>query len=699
MRDISYIVGIDIGGTFTDIVIFDRNIGIIKKVMKISTQTKNPQRSVIEALNRIEQLVREKINLILHATTIATNALLGQLGLELPKCALITTKGFRDVIEIGRQRRPELYNLFFTKPKPLIPRKYRFEVDERIDSNGRVIKEPSQEEIKQIADLLILNKIVSVAICLINSYINPVNEEKIRDQLKELIPEIMISISTEVDNQYREYERTSTTVVNAILMPIVSKYLEKLEEQLGHICLNSKLLIMKSDGGVSEPKIIMKKPVSIIESGPAAGVIATKFIGEIIGERNLISFDMGGTTAKTGTIINATPIITTEYEVGGKIHSGRILKGSGYPVRYPFIDLAEVSSGGGSIIWIDQAGALKVGPISAGADPGPACYGKGGQEPTITDANLVLGRIGEYTLLGGEMKISKELAFRAFKNRISSQIPMGPEDASIGAVKIANNLMSKIIRIVTIERGLDPRDFVLVAFGGAGPIHACSLADELEIKKIVIPIYPGLFSALGLLATDVKHTYIRPIMKTATELTAEELRNIFSGISTKAIKQLESIGFPSNKICLRGLLDIRYKGQGYELLLNIESPEEIEIEKIIEDFHRLHKSVYGYSIPDEEVEIINARLESYGLMDKIHPRKLRKANRNNPKSAIREYRECYYENIDEFAPSPVYNKDKLLAGDIIDGPAIIEYYDATAVIYPKWKAQVDDYGNINIMRE
>ena len=644
----THIIGVDIGGTFTDIVVFDKETGRIIKTHKVHSTPRNPHIGVVNALKKLEREILQNTDLIFHATTIATNMLLGQLGLEIPRCALITTRGFRDVIEIGRQRRPELYNLFFEKPKPLIPRRYRFEIDERVDSSGRIIKEPPVEEIDEIAERIRENRIISVAISFINSYANPHNEIVVKKELMKRIPDLMICVSTEVDNQYREYERMSTTVVNAVLMPVVSKYLTKLSEEIEGLAPKSNLLVMKSDGGASSIDVVSKLPVSIIESGPASGVIATKFLGEILGEKNLISFDMGGTTAKSGVILDGRPLITTEYEVAGKVHSGRIVKGSGYPVRYPFIDLAEISSGGGSIIWVDEAGGLRVGPISAGADPGPACYGRGGIDPTITDANLILGRIGEKTLLGGEMKIYMDKAKEAFRDRICKYSNYDVITAAIGAIKIANTLMSKILRIITIERGLDPRDFIIVAFGGAGPMHACALAEELGIRKVIVPVFPGVFSALGLVVADIKHTYLRPVMKALSELNVDEFRAKASAMLTRAYEELKKYGVGIDDVAMGLFVDARYRGQGYELLVELPMDSVKNVDVIAERFHGLHERVYGYSMKDEEIEIINIRLEAIGVIRRPKPEKVMRGGRYNPDNAIKYKRECFFETIDDF---------------------------------------------------
>jgi len=687
------IVGIDIGGTFTDVVVFDTDRGIFVERIKTLSTPRRPQRSVIDVLKKLSRFHRD-IRIVIHATTIATNALLGQVGLELPKAALITTKGFRDVLEIGRQRRPSLYDPFFEKPKPLIPRRYRFEVNERVDGEGKILRRPSDNELRSLVEVIRKEHIVSVAICLINSYLNHENERYVKEFLGSNLDDVYICASYEVDDQYREYERMSTTAVNAILMPIVSRYLLELENMINQILPTTTFLIMKSDGGVSRPKFIVSRPATIIESGPAAGVIATEFICSLLGLSELLSFDMGGTTAKAGTIINGKPTITTEYEVGGKIHAGRIVKGSGYPIRYSFIDLAEVSSGGGSIIWVDEAGGLRVGPISAGSDPGPACYGRGGSKPTITDAHVVLGIIDDGFPLGGEIRVKRDLAWESLIKNVDI---MDPVEVSIGAIKLANSTMAKILRIVTVERGLDPRDFVLVAFGGAGPMHACALADDLGIQKILIPIYPGLFSALGLIATKYKHVYYKSFMKTTSELEIDELLDSFRSLHRKALNDFNEIGIPSQRILISNFIDARYYGQGYELVVPIDLDKINDVGDIEKVFHDEHRRIYGYSIDEFDVEIVNVRVEAVGLLTQISLKKMN-AYRQDPSQAMTGQREAYFGSIDDFEKAHIYRREKLVWGNIIEGPAIIESYDSTILVEPRWQGHVDEYGNIILMR-
>ena len=543
----TYRVSIDIGGTFTDLIALNETNGAFVNI-KIPSTPNDPAAGFIEALKRfLLDKNPDQIKTINHATTIAVNTLLGQTGLEIPKVASISTEGFKDILEIGRQRRHELYNLYMQKPPTLVQRQLRFQIAERINSEGTILQSIDEQEVHSIACKLQGKDVRAVAITLLFSYANSANEKTIERILQKDIPDLFISRSSEIAPEQREYERTSTAVVNACLMPIISSYIKKLKTEINLLGVHAPLYIMQSDGGLAKEQIVTERPVCIVESGPAAGVIASSFYARKIGLKNILSFDMGGTTAKAGTILAGKPEIVMEYEVAGKIHSGRIIKGSGYPIKFPFIDLAECSAGGGTIAWVDNTGSLKVGPTSAGAIPGPPCYGKGGEKPTVTDANLVLGRLNPKHLLGGEMPIFPNLSKEALQKEICQKTGLNLETAAIGIVKIVNSQMSKILRIVSIERGLDPRKFALVCFGGAGPMHACALAEELSISKIIVPPSPGLFSAQGLLTPDIISENVQSIM-TSADKTDTKLENAFESLEAKAEETLISQGVKSKNI-------------------------------------------------------------------------------------------------------------------------------------------------------
>ncbi|MEM0150818.1 MAG: hydantoinase/oxoprolinase family protein [Thermoplasmata archaeon] len=663
-----YQIGIDIGGTFTDIVIFDSALNEIK-VIKILT-TSNPEEAVIDALKNLK-INKDDISIINHATTIATNALLT--GSNLPKGALITTYGFRDIVEIGRQRRAEIYNLDFNRPKPLIPRKYRYGVRERILHNGDVYIELNYKDLEKIKKKIKSEKIETLAISLLNSYTNPLHELKVKDYFSDL--NISAFISSEVDPQYREFERTSTTVVNAILSPIVTTYLKKLEEGIRLMGFNAPIYVMSSNGGLNTINYASRMPISIIESGPGAGVMSSLYLSKYLGIENIITFDMGGTTAKAGTIVNGKIEISNEFEAAGKTHSGRSIKGSGYVVRYPFIDLAEVSAGGGTIAWVDDEKILHVGPKSAGSIPGPAGYGKGGVDPTVTDANIVLGRIPEY-ILGGEMKIFPNLSKESLK-KISYPLDLDEIRSAKGILALANNTMAKAISIVTIERGRDPRDFTLFAFGGAGPLHSCDLAEEMGIKEIIIPKNPGLFSAFGLLTVDIRRVFISSVIQ-------GNLNQIFMNLIEKAKNSLIQENFKD--IQFDRFIDVRYLGQSYEI--TIEYYDGMDINK---RFNEEHQRIYGY-YSNDPVEIVNARVVATVKIPKaIIKEKIKKEG-----DIIKSKRRVYFS--DEFIDCDTFKRETLNPGMNGLGPTLIEGYDSTVIINPNWKWEIDKFENIRIWR-
>ena len=663
------LVGIDIGGTFTDLVYFDgSNFGVVKVLT-------TPKRPAVGALNAIEKagINLGNVKILVHATTLGTNLFLGQEHLKPPKVALVTTKGFRDVIEIGRQRRTELYNLFFEKPKPLLRRRDRFEVEERINSKGEVVVPLNEDEMRRIAEIIKERGYDIVVVSFINSYVNPKHELKAKEILEELCG-IEVVTSHEVNPEYKEFERTSTTLVNAFLKPLMSKYLNELISELRSRGFRGRFYVMQSSGGIANVEMAVEKPAMFIESGPSAGAVAVAFFSELTGDRNAIGFDMGGTTAKASTIVDHTPEVTTEYEVGGKVHAGRLVKGSGYPVRFPFIDLAEVSAGGGTIAWVDEGGALRVGPISAGADPGPACYGKG-DKATITDANLVLGRLGER--LGSGMRLDKERALKAI-GKLADELGMDVTEVAWGIVRIANTIMSKALRMVTVERGHDPRDFVMFAFGGAGPMHGVELGEELNVKAVVIPPNAGVFSAYGLLLADLRVDLVKSWLKPAKE---DEMEEEFDGMAKKA---LESIKMSDVKIFKA--VDLRYKGQSYEITvpwLGVEESERI--------FHERHEALYGFRL-DDDVEFVNLRVTAIGFVDKPKPVG-KEVEEHEPKP---EYsREVFF---GDWFETPVFKREMLKPGAVIEGQAIVESYDTVIVIPPDFRAFVDGWGNVRVVR-
>ncbi len=680
------IAGIDVGGTFTDLVLFDTRRKQLRHLKVLST----PREPVVGIMIALSQAVEElgEIDTIIHATTIGTNMFLGQIGLNPPKTALITNEGFTDIIEIGRQNRPELYNLYFSRPKPLIPRKYRIGIRGRINSRGEELEPLDAEDLRRKVSKLCKEGVRVYAISFLHSYKNPRHEELAEKIVKETCPEAIVVSSHKIDPEPMEYERTSTTVVNAILKPLLGKYLEDLDEALRSQGFEGQLLVMQSNGGISKVKEALEKPAMFIESGPSAGAVAVAYFSRILHIEKALGFDMGGTTAKASSIINGTPEITTMYEVGGKIHMGRLVRGSGYPVRFPYIDLAEVSAGGGTIAWIDKGGALRVGPISAGADPGPACYGLGGKEPTITDANLILGRLPD-KLAGARLLLSKELAVKAVK-KLAKQLGTEIEEAAWSIIKIANTIMSKALRLVTVEKGYDPREFSMFAFGGAGPLHAVEIASDLEISRVLIPPRPGVFSALGLIVTDYKHDFTYPIVKPVDEIEEGFLEKVFVDLQEKANKILEEEGIPYNKRIFRRYLEARYWGQRYTLLI----PYHENLENIKESFHEMHAARYGFMNEEEDIILVVARLEAVGLT--VKPRFSYKNKYVVEDVEPEYYREVFFEK--GWTETGIYRMENLKPGSRITGPAIVEEADSTIVIPEGYMAVLDQTGILDIRR-
>jgi N-methylhydantoinase A len=685
-----YRVSVDVGGTFTDLVALDESTGAVINI-KTPSVPKNPEMGVVNAVREfLETYDAGSVRMIGHATTIATNALFGQVDLHLPKTGLVTTDGFKDVIEIGRQRRAEVYNLFFERPPMLVKRRHRYELSERVSPIGQVESGIDEVELAKVIDRLVEDGIESVAIGFINSYANTAHEVMVKQSIQDKL-DVYVTASHEISNEYREYERFSTAVVNAVLMPVIHTYINQLETDLESLGLKTQLYVMQSNGGLAKSNTVSQKPATIVESGPAAGVIAAAWLGEQTGIKNIISFDMGGTTAKAGTVRGRIPEVVPEYEVAGKIHMGRLVKGSGYPVRFPFIDLAECSAGGGTIAKAVN-GSLMVGPMSAGAVPGPACYGRGGVEATITDANLLVGRLNPGNLLDGAMDIHPEKAVEAYQ-MLGETLGFSAEETAMSVVRIANSMMSKILRIVSVERGYDPRDFALVAFGGAGPMHACALAEELEINNILVPPNPGMFSALGLLTADLFHDYSRPVLSGVDSIDPDSVEELFKGMEKEGREVLESEDIPENHHRYQRTLDMRYRGQGFELNIETETPFTLSsIKNAVRDFHEKHTEVYGYAEEKEPVEVVNAKLRVIGILDS--PKLPTRDASGGAES--RENRKVFFETDNEWYTVGVYDRATIGSGST--GPAIIEQYDSTTVVYPGWRFKPDSYGNLILGR-
>jgi len=662
-----YKLSIDIGGTFTDFVLIkDDEI----KVLKVASTPDDPANAVISGI-KIIGVAEKDIEYLVHGTTVATNAVLEHKG---AKVAMITTKGFKDVIEIGRQSRgwpkPNIYDFFIDKPKPLAKCEYRFEVTERVDYKGNIVVDLDRKELKKIIQKIQDSAIESVAICFLFSYANPKHELEAKDLIKKELPNLHISSSAEVVPEYREYERFSTTLLNAYTAPIMSKYLKHLKTSDATVPV--KIFLMESNGGIMTLETAIQRSVHTLLSGPAAGVIGSAFLSDLLGYKNAITFDMGGTSTDVCLIENGNPNITTEGFIGS------------YPVKVPMININTVGAGGGSIAWVDAGGALRVGPESAGADPGPACYAKAGENATVTDANVVLGYINPDYFLGGEMKLDMQSAIKSIK-KISKEIDLDLIKTASGIIQVANSNMERAIRVISVEKGYDLRDFVLIAYGGSGGLHATALAKDLNLPIVVLPRYSGVFSAIGLLSADIKQDYSLTRIQKTKDVAEKELENSFKEMENKARSKLESEGF--KEVLINRSVDMRYVGQSFELNIPLSI---CDINQIVKDFNALHEKTYGYCA-DMETEIVNLRISAIVKTPKI---KLKKLNiTGNLERAFKYERTAYFGELLEV---PVYEHSLLSSGNIINGPAIIEQVESTIVIHPKQKARLDDYGNVVI---
>ncbi len=694
-------LGVDIGGTFTDLVIVNEETGAIT-IEKIPSTPSDPSLSfhaiILKGLAAAGATPRN-VGYLVHGTTVATNCIIEG---KTAACGLLTTEGFRDILEIARQIKPEPFNLFFEKPRPLVPRHRALEARERLDPEGRVIEALVPDSVLAAARAFAEQGVEAVAICFLHSYINPRHEQRAAEILARELPGVHLSLSSEVCPEFREYFRASTTVVNAAITPIVSTYLSRVEAKLADLGVGVQLCIMQSNGGIYTSEIARKKPVHIVESGPAAGVIVAAHVASLTGRRNVISLDIGGTTAKAGLIQNGAPRISNEFEVGAQATGRRLnAKATGYPIKSGVVDLVEIGAGGGSLAWVDSGGALRVGPQSAGAEPGPACYGWGGLLPTLTDANLVLGRINPDFFLGGKMNLSRAAAARAVETQLANKLSLTVTEAAVGMVEVANSNMIEALRLVSVERGLDPRDFALVVFGGAGPLHANAIAHELRIPEVIIPLSPGVSSALGLLLADIKHDFVRTYIKDLSKVDLDFVNRGFAEFEREGRALLEREGVGAENQRFLRTLDMRLKGQSFELKVALDpgTLSASQLQSAAEAFHELHALTYGHSFPGEPVEIVNLRLTAQGVIPKPRMRRVEEANDRaaSAEHALKGDRPVCFQAADGFVSTPIYDRYALQAGARVAGPAILEQFDSTVVIHPGYEGTVDAFGSVHLM--
>src|SRR5579864_1178653 len=688
--------GVDIGGTFTDIVLLGEDGSRYTK--KVSSTVDDYARAIVEGLAALLAEVGAEasgIAELLHGTTVASNAILEHKG---AKTGLITTKGFRDVLEIRNLRMPRLYDMSWTKPPPLVERRLRTEVDERVNAQGEIETPLDEKSVERAAEFLVAEGVEAIAVCLLHSYLNPAHEERVKEVVARMAPATTLCISAEVLPLINEYERSSTTVINAYVRLIVERYLSRLIGEVRRIGIDVPLLLMQSNGGLTTAKAAAVTPMHIIESGPAAGVVGVQALMRRIGVANAISFDMGGTTAKASLIENGEVTRAAEYQVGAGIVLGsRLLSGAGYTLKVPAIDLAEIGAGGGSILWIDAGGALQVGPHSAGASPGPVAYDQGGAEPTVTDANLALGYLNPGHLVGGALRLNAEKSRAVIAEKIAKPLGMAVEDAAYGAHLIAASNMIRALKAVSSERGRDPRDYALVAFGGNGPIFVAGMAQDIGIKRVLIPPSAGVFSSFGLLYAEVEYYFTRTRKRLLRSAPPAELQAVLDGLEAEARMRLGEDGFAADRIEIRRFTSLHYQGQSFELRVPVATGrlDTAALAAIEEAFGVEHERTYGHRAGvDEPVELVSLEVIGRGIPDKPRAQSAAAANLAPDIAIASPTRRAYFGPQQGWQEAKVVNRSALKTPHT--GPCIVEEYDATCLVPPGWTACLDEHGNIEL---
>ncbi|HTS41158.1 MAG TPA: hydantoinase/oxoprolinase family protein [Xanthobacteraceae bacterium] len=668
-------VAVDIGGTFTDLLGFDDEKGSFIQAKSLTTPGELVQ-GVIDCIEK-SGVDAKAVDELIHGSTIAINTLIERKG---AKTGLVVTRGTRDVYMIGRGNRPESYNLFFRRHEPLVSRQFTCEIEERLLAGGTVFEPLKRASVTEACKLLKSAGVEAVAVCFLHAYANPAHERITGDMIRKAMPGAYVSLSHEILREYREFERISTTVVNAYIGPKVGGYVKGLKNNLARIGFDGDLSIMRSNGGVMTPEVATERPVAMMESGPVGGIIASAHVGHTLGYPNVISFDMGGTTAKASLIRTGEPTMAPGYYVGGYA--------SGHPVMLPMVDVVEVGAGGGSIAWRDNVGALKVGPQSAGADPGPICYRAGGTEPTITDANVALGRLDPDHFLGGQMKLDAAAARRGIKEKIADPLGLDAVVAAQAIVEIAINKMSLAVREVSVAKGYDPRDFALVASGGAGPLHVCAIARELYIPTVIVPLFPSHFSALGMLLADERHDFTRTVYS--------DLANVDFGkliaIHDEMVKDAKASLRHGKNATFQIHLDLRYVGQEFTLSVPVEYRQlkNADRKAIRTAFDQLYEQRYAHHSPEEPVEMVNIRLAAVGKRPKLEFPSLGRTSATRPSGE----RAVYFSSANKPLMAKVYRRENLTAGAKIAGPALIEEHGTTTVLFERDNCQVAPSGEL-----
>lgn len=694
-----YQIGFDIGGTFTDVVFLNRDTGELL-LRKALTTPKDPSQS---ALNIIRKAITDvglvdlsqEIESIIHGTTLVVNAIVERRG---SRTGLITTKGFRDIIEARKEKRYDLYDIFIELPQPLVPRYLRRGVTERSDERGTILQPLDLEETDKILKDFIKEKVESIAVCFLHSYRNPRHEFFVRDLICEKAPHITVSLSSEVVPEIREYERFSTTVCNAYTQPILAGYLSKIEGVLHDMGVQRDLTVMLSHGGIASSETARRFPVRVMESGPAGGVMAASFYGKLKGWKRIVSFDMGGTTAKICLVEDGKPMMTNDFEVA-KIH--RFKKGSGLAVKISTVDMIEIGAGGGSIATIDRLGLMKVGPASAGANPGPACYGLGGNDPTVTDADLILGYLNEKYFLGGQMELVHERAKEAIEEKLGSPLGLNLAEVAWGIRRVVDENMTNAARMYAFEKGKDMKAYTLIAFGGAGPVHACALARKLGITRVFVPFGAGVASAVGFLCTPLSIDFVRSYVTPLNQIDLEVLNRLLKEMDEEGFSILGKAGIPKKDIEIHRKAEMRYLGQSHEISVPIPagtlSQEDLKV--IHSTFEKEYEQIFSRTNPGYHIEAINWRVLARGPELGLHLKSFDSRDGNGSDVIGKGRRSVYFEEFNGYDQVLVFDRCRLLPGSVLKGPAIIEDVESTTVIGPGWTTEVDEFLNLTIERE
>lgn len=684
-------IGIDVGGTFTDIVGLEESTGRIYYAKTLTTP-RDLADGVVDGIGKLFDQVSPSgdaramkivpVESVVHGTTIGTNALIERKG---ARAGLITTAGFRDVLEIGRVQRPPeaLYDFTVDNPPPLIPRYLRREVKERIGAAGEIVLPLDEDSARSEVCFLRDQGVKSIAVCLLFSFLNDAHEKRLAEIILEEIPDAYVTLSSLIAPEFREYERTSTAVINAYLLPIIKVYLDNLSRRLKRDYSVEDLRIMQASGGSMTLEVARERAVNTVNSGPAGGALAGAFIGSVVGESRLITVDMGGTSFDIGLVEEGKPRVSSDGNL------------EGYPVKIPMVNIYAIGAGGGSLARVEPGGILEVGPESAGAEPGPACYSRGGDRPTVTDANLVLGRLNPHYFLGGTMNLDAEAARSAVKNKVADVMQLSIEESAAGILRVINAKMAKGITARTTQKGLDVRDFALVAFGGAGPLHAADIARELGMNRVVVPPMAGNLSALGLLVADARHDYVRTIMRRHDDVQSHDIQFILDQLQRQGYAQLLAEGFAENCMEFIWSADLRFEGQSYDLNVPIPPGDQLDGEvlgQVVSAFQSLHEQIYAFKAIDEVTEWVNLRVTAVGRSPEVVlPERKAVASAVMPKP--KQTRSAYFFSSG-FQEVPIYERDDLAGGVKLQGPCLIEEIISTTVLPPDWSLEVDSKGNL-----